>query len=45
MLSQIPNVLRKSKNCVIKVLVGSGSFGDDDDGGGGGGVVLFSVKF
>ena len=38
-----PNVLRKSKNCVIKVLVGSGSFGDDDDGGGGG--VLFSVKF
>ena len=26
----IPNVLRKSKNCVIKVLVGNGSFGEDD---------------
>ncbi len=35
----IPNVLRKSKNCEIKVLVGNGSFGDDEGGG-----VFFSVK-
>ena len=36
----IPNVLRKSKNCVIKVLVGSGSVDDDDDEG-----EFFLVKF
>lgn len=36
----IPNVLRKSKNCVIKVLVGNGSFGDEDDES-----EFFSVKF
>ena len=36
----IPNVLRKSKNCVIKVLVGNGSFGGDDVDG-----VFFSGKF
>jgi len=29
----IPNVLRKSKNCMTNVLVGTGSFGDDDDDG------------
>lgn len=38
----IPNVLRKSKNCVINVLVDNGSFGDDDDEEDG---VFFSVKF
>ncbi len=36
----IPKVLRKSKNCIIKVLIGSGSFGEDDDDG-----EFFSVKF
>ena len=29
----IPNVLRKSKNCMIKVLVATGYFGDDGDNG------------
>ena len=39
----IPKVLSNSKNWVIKVLVGNGSFGDDDDEDDDG--VLFSVKF
>ena len=29
----IPKVLRKSKNCMINVLVNTGSFGDDCDDG------------